>query len=151
MQLLNDACLFCCCCYRFCFCCCSWRCYLLPRRSNTNCIRFALRSFLIKSRSTFHTFFIFTLLPGSPALLRTPKCSLEYHPSALRPEVSAISLKLPRSNILEPTPYFYPPCYCQSFEMFLENISPCFQELFFSPIVLRCARVCVCLLSLIHI
>ena len=43
--------------------------YLLSRGSNTNCLCFALRSFLIRLPSTFQNFFTFTLLPGSSALL----------------------------------------------------------------------------------
>ena len=46
--------------------------YLLRRGSNTSCPCFALRSVLIKLPSTFHTFFTFTLLPGSSVLLQTP-------------------------------------------------------------------------------
>ena len=65
--------------------------YLLSRGSNTSCLCFALRSFLIKSPSTFQNFFICRLLPGSSALLQTPKCS-EYHPSEQSPVVSALSL-----------------------------------------------------------
>ena len=45
--------------------------YLLSRGSNTNCLCFALRSFLIRLPSTIQNFFTFTLLPGSSALLQT--------------------------------------------------------------------------------
>ena len=65
--------------------------YLLSRGSNTNCLCFALRSFLIRLLSTFQNFFTFTLPPGSSALLQTPECS-EYHPSEQRTVVSALSL-----------------------------------------------------------
>ena len=65
--------------------------YLLSRGSNTNCLCFALRSFLIGLPSTFQNFFTFTRLPGSSALLQTPECS-EYHPSEQSPVVSALSL-----------------------------------------------------------
>ena len=64
---------------------------LLSRGSNTNCLCFALRSFLMRLPSTFQNFFTFTLLPGSSALLQTPKCS-EYHPSEQTTVVSALSL-----------------------------------------------------------
>ena len=49
--------------------------YLLSRGSNTNCLCFALRSFLIRLPSTRKNFFTFTLLPVSSALLQTPECS----------------------------------------------------------------------------
>ena len=65
--------------------------YLLNRGSNTNCLCFALRSFLIWLPSTFQNFFTFTFPPGSSALLQTPECS-EYHPSEQSPVVSALSL-----------------------------------------------------------
>ena len=65
--------------------------YLLSRGSNTNCLCFALTSFLIRLPSTFQNFFTFTLPPGSSALLQTPDCS-EYHPSEQSPVVSALSL-----------------------------------------------------------
>ena len=55
--------------------------YLLNRGSNTRCLCFALRPFLIKLPSTFQNLFTFTLLPGSSVLLLTSECS-EYHPSA---------------------------------------------------------------------
>ena len=60
--------------------------YLLSRGSNTNCLYFALRSFLVKLISIFQNVFAFTLFPGSSVLLQTPECS-EYHPSAQSPEV----------------------------------------------------------------
>ena len=65
--------------------------YLLRRGLNTNCLCFALRSFLIRLPSTFQNFFTFTLPSGSSALLQTPECS-EYHPSNQSPVVSALSL-----------------------------------------------------------
>ena len=65
--------------------------YLLSRGSNTNCLCFALRSFLIRLPSTVQNLFTFTLLPGSSALLQTPKCS-EYYRSEQSPVVSALSL-----------------------------------------------------------
>ena len=65
--------------------------YLLSRGSNTNCLCFALRSFLIRLPSTFQNVFTFTLLPGSSALLQKLECS-EYHPSEQSPVVSALSL-----------------------------------------------------------
>ena len=68
--------------------------YLLSRGSNTNCLCFALRSFLIRPPSTFQNFFTFTLLPGSSALLQAPKCS-EYHPSEQSSVVSALSYQAP--------------------------------------------------------
>ena len=43
--------------------------YPLSRGLNTNCLCFALRSSLIKPPPTIQTFFTFTLLPGSFALL----------------------------------------------------------------------------------
>ena len=58
--------------------------YLLSRGSNTICLCFALRSFLVRLPSTFQNFFTFTLLPGGSALLQTPECS-EYHPSEHSP------------------------------------------------------------------
>ena len=64
--------------------------YLLSRGSNTNCLCFALRSFLIRLPSIFQNFFTFTLLPGSSALLQTPECS-ECHPSEQSPVVSTLS------------------------------------------------------------
>ena len=79
--------------------------YLLSRGSNTNCLCFALRSFLIRLPSTFQNFFTFTLLPGSSALHQTPECP-EYHPSEQSRVVS----------YLEPTPCFGPSFYlCQFF------------------------------------
>ena len=65
--------------------------YPLSRGSITNCLCFALRSFLIRLPSTFQNFFTFTLLPGSSALLQTPECS-EYHPSEQSAVVSTPSL-----------------------------------------------------------
>ena len=65
--------------------------YLLSRGSNTNCLCFTLRSFIIRLPSTFQNRFTFTLLPGSFALLQTPECS-EYHPSEQSTVVSALSL-----------------------------------------------------------
>ena len=49
------------------------------------------RSLLIKTPSTFQSFFTFILLPGSAALLQVPECS-EYHLSEQSPGVSANSL-----------------------------------------------------------
>ena len=48
--------------------------YLLSRASNANCLCFALRSSLIKPRSTFQSVLTFTFLPSSFALLKTPEC-----------------------------------------------------------------------------
>ena len=83
--------------------------YLLSRRSNTSCIFFALRSFLIKTPSTYQNVFTFTLVHGSSALLQTPDCS-EHHPSKQSAVVSALSLT--RLHYLEPTP-----CFCLSFSL----------------------------------
>ena len=81
---------------------------------------FALRSFLIKPRSTFQNCFTITLLPGSPALLQTRECS-EYHLYAQSPVVSLLSLT--RLQLSGPTPCFSPSFYlCQFFQIFLENI-----------------------------
>ena len=66
---------------------------------------FALRLFLIKPPSTFQNFLIFTLLPGSSALLQIHECS-DCHPSAQRPVVSALSFI--RLSYPEPTPRFCP-------------------------------------------
>ena len=86
--------------------------YLLSWGSTTNCLCFALSSFLIRLPSTFQNRFTFTFLPGSSALLQTPECS-EYHPSEVL--WSALFL-LPGSSYLEPTPCFCPPFYlCQLF------------------------------------
>ena len=60
--------------------------YLLSRGSNTNCLCFALRSFLIRLPSTFQNFFTFTLPPGSSTLLQTLEFS-KYHPSEQSPVV----------------------------------------------------------------
>ena len=65
--------------------------YLLSRGLNTNCLCFALRSFLSRLPSTFQNYFTFTLPPGSSAFLQTPECS-EYHPSEQSPVVGALSL-----------------------------------------------------------
>ena len=88
-------------------------CRAFRKESDTNCLCFALRSFLIGLPFTFQNFFTFTLFPGSSALLQTPECS-EYHPSEQSPVVSALSLT--RLQYLEPTPCFYSPFYlCQLF------------------------------------
>ena len=88
-------------------------CRAFRKESDTNCLCFALRSFLIGLPFTFQNFFTFTLFPGSSALLQTPECS-EYHPSEQSPVVSALSLT--RLQYLEPTPCFCPPFYlCQLF------------------------------------
>ena len=73
---------------------------------------FALRLFLVKPPSTFQNFLIFTLLPGSSALLQIHECS-DCHPSAQRPVVSALSLI--RLSYPEPaTPRFCPSFFlCQ--------------------------------------
>ena len=55
--------------------------YLLNGGSNTRCLCFALRPFLIKLPSTFQNLFTFTLIPGSSALLQTSECS-ECHTSS---------------------------------------------------------------------
>ena len=64
--------------------------YLLNRGTNTNCLWFALRLFLIKLPYTFQNFFTFTPLSGSSALLQTPECS-EYHSSPQSLVGSALS------------------------------------------------------------
>ena len=117
--------------------------YLLNRGSNTNCLCFALRSFLVMLPSTFQNFFTFTLPPGSSAVIQTPECS-EYHPSEQRPVVSALSLtRLQLSGISS---------------LFLSVILPLsapenlslFINLFFSFIALIalicdcCMYICVC-------
>lgn len=48
--------------------------YLLSRASNANCLCLALRSSLIKPRSTFQSVLTFAFLPSSFALLKTPAC-----------------------------------------------------------------------------
>ena len=68
--------------------------YLLSRGSNTSCLCFTLRLFLIRLPSTFQNVFIFTLLPGSSALLQIPEFS-EYHPFERSPAVSAFSCQAP--------------------------------------------------------
>ena len=53
---------------------------------------------------------------------------------------------LPRSNNMEQTPHFYPSrILCQFLQIFPENLS-LFENLFFSPLALRClcVKVCVC-------
>ena len=120
--------------------------YLLSRGSNTSCLCFALRSFLIRLPSTFQNFFTFTLLPGSSAVVQTSECS-EQHPSEQSPVVIAL---------WEPAPCFCPSFYlCQFFQIFLEKLS-LLKNTFFSPIALiydcvcvrtcvrACVRVCVC-------
>ena len=87
---------------------------LLSRGSNTSCLFFALKSFLIRPPSTFQNFFTFTLLPASSALLQTPKWP-EF--SILLHEIqwSALFL-LPGSSFLEPAPCFCPSiCLCHFF------------------------------------
>ena len=119
--------------------------YLLSRGSNTSCLFFALRSFLIKIPSTYQNVFTFTLLHGSFALLQTPDCS-EHHPSEQSPVISALSLT--RLHYLEPTRCFCLSfCLCKFFLDFLGNLS-LFKNLFFGPIALRyecvCVRACMC-------
>ena len=58
--------------------------YLLNRGTNTNCLWFTLRLFLIKLPYTFQNFFTFT------PLLQTPECS-EYHSSPQSLVGSALS------------------------------------------------------------
>ena len=80
-------------------------------------------------------FFTLTLFPGSSASLQTPKYS-ECHPSPLK---SSVQRLLPRSNHLEHSPCFFPPCYLR-----LSNLSP---NLFLSKTFLQshCPEiVCVC-------
>ena len=89
----------------------------------------------------FQTFFTFTLLPGSSALLQTPECS-KYHPS-IRPHCQR-SFSYQGSNYLKPTSCLCPSCYlCHFFQMFLENLFV-FRKLFLHSIALRCVCVCVC-------
>ena len=129
--------------------------YLFRRGSNTNCLCFALRSFLITLPSTFQNFFTFTLLTGSSALLQTPECSYEQSPV-----VSALSLT--RLVIWNQLPVSVCHSTCQLFYIFLENLS-LFKNLFFSLIALicdwcvcvcacvrACAGLCVCVRACVH-
>ena len=89
--------------------------YLLSRGSNTPCLCFALRSFLNKSPSTFQSFFTFTFLPGSSALLQTPEFLNTTLPNKV--QWSALFLLITiGSSYLKPTPCFCPLfCLCRFF------------------------------------
>ena len=90
--------------------------YLPSREPNTNYSRSSLRP-----KSTFRSFFVFTLFPSGSALLQAPERS-EYHQSELSPVVSALSPTWlsPGSNFLEPTPCFCSSRYlCQFFQVLL--------------------------------
>ena len=61
----------------------------LNRGSNTNCLCFALRSYLIRLSSTYQNFFAFTPSRQLRSSIQTPECS-EHHPSELSPVVSTL-------------------------------------------------------------
>ena len=115
--------------------------------SNTNCLCFALRSFLIRLPSTFQNF-TFTLPPSSSTLLQTPECS-EYHPSEQSHVVSALSLT--RIQLSGTNSLFLSTVLPLSALLNLPWKPFSFKYLFFSLIALICdwcvcvrTHVCVC-------